>query len=224
MKMIFCSALLGFGLICGFNSCAAPPDKITSTNSVAATNDLTAGWKQMKFTYEVQHPYDLPLTNRYSYDAKTGTHDFWVYFTDKPHAPPPNRTTARTEMRLETFSKGEHMFDADYYICPGTFACIGQVFDAAHGPMQMIIASPDGRVTMRGHDLVMTNAIGRWWNLKMINDPSVGGKVKIYANNVLVGTYDSRGPRDYYFKCGVYSRESSDRSEVRVRNIKMWVR
>ncbi|HTA95469.1 MAG TPA: hypothetical protein VK769_05025, partial [Verrucomicrobiae bacterium] len=108
MRTKLYSALLAFSLICGFNGCASTPEKIASTNSVAAANDLTVGWTQMKFTYEVQHPYDLSLTNRYSYDAKTGTHDFWVYFTDKPHAPPPNRTTARTEMRLETFSKGEH--------------------------------------------------------------------------------------------------------------------
>jgi len=77
---------------------------------------------------------------------------------------------------------------------------------------------------MRGQDLIMTNGVGRWWNLKMTNDTKAGGKVKIYANNVLVATYDSRGPRDYYFKCGVYSRENSDRSEVRYRSIKLWVK
>jgi hypothetical protein len=223
MRKLFL-ALLVPGLICGFTGCAGAPVQNAATHSPAAKNNLTAGWTQEKFTYEVQHPYDLKLGERYRYNPFTDTHDFWVFFTDKPHAPPPNRTTARTEMRLETYNTGEHMFDADYYISPGTFACIAQVFDAAHGPMQMIIADPDGRITMRGRDLIMTNAIGRWWNLKMINDPSVGGKVKIYANDVLVGTYDSRGPRDYYFKCGVYSRENSGRSEVRVRNIKMWVK
>jgi hypothetical protein len=191
------------------------------TNSAAS---LTAGWKQIPFKYEIQHPYDLKTSDRYDFDATNNIHHFWVYFTDKPHAPPPNKTTARTEMRLETFSTGERMFDGDVYIYPGTFACIGQVFDAKHGPMQMIIAHPDGKVTMRGTDLMMTNAIGHWWNLKMTCDTKDGGKVKIYANDVLVGTYNSRGPRDYYFKCGVYSRENSDRSEVRYRNVKMWLK
>ncbi len=191
------------------------------TNSAVS---LTDGWKQIPFKYEIQHPYDLKTGDRYDFDPTNDTHHFWVYFTDKPHAPPPNKTTARTEMRLETFSTGERMFDGDVYICPGTFACIAQVFDAKHGPMQMIFAHPDGRVTVRDHELVMTNANGRWWNLKMTNDTQAGGKVNIYANNVLVGTYDSRGARDYYFKCGVYSRKDSDRSEVRYRNIKMWVK
>jgi len=191
------------------------------TNSAAS---LTDGWQQVPFKYEIQHPYDLKTSDRYDFDVMNNIHHFWVYSTDKPHAPPPNKTEARTEMRLETFSTGEHMFDGDVYISPGTFACIAQVFDAKHGPMQMVFAHPDGRVTMRGHDLITTNAIGRWWNLKMSNDPKDGGKVKIYADNVLVGTYDSRGPRDYYFKCGVYARKDSGRSEVRYRNIKMWVK
>jgi hypothetical protein len=202
--------------------------------SEAATSDsaanLTTGWKQVPFTFEIQHPYDLKTSDRYAYDPKDDIHDFWVYFIDKPHAPPPNKTTARTEMRLESFSEGEHMFDGDLNISPGTFACIAQVFDAAHGPVVMLIAHPDGRVTISLHDanklndVIETNAIGRWWNLKMTNDPKVGGKIKIYADNVLVGTYNSRGPREYYFKCGVYSRENSERSEVRYRNIKLWTK
>jgi hypothetical protein len=194
--------------------------------SGAETNSasLTDGWKSIPLKFEIQHPYDLKPSDRYDFDPTNNVHHFWVNFSDKPHAPPPNKTNARTEMRLETFSTGEHMFDGDVYVYPGTFACIAQVFDAKHGPMQMIIAHPDGRVTVRDHELVMTNAIGRWWNLKVTDDTKEGGKVRIYANNVLVGTYESRGPRDYYFKCGVYARNGSDRSEVSYRNIKMWSR
>jgi hypothetical protein len=196
-----------------------------STNQTAASPviNLREGWKQESFKFEVQHPYDLKLQERYKFDSTNNTHDFWVFFTDKPHAPPPNRTTARTEMRLETFSSGEHMFDADVNIKPGTFACIGQVFDARHGPVTMIIAHPDGTVTI-GRDQIKTNAIGNWWNLKVSNDTARGGKIKIYVDNVLAATYASRGPRDYYFKCGVYSRKNSERSEVLVRNIKMWIK
>jgi hypothetical protein len=195
--------------------------RAVETNAIAS---LTDGWKQVPFTFQIQHPYDLKPSDRYEFDPTNHVHHFWVYFTDKPHAPPPNQTTARTEMRLETFSTGERMFDGDVYISPGTFACIAQVFDAKHGPMQMIFAHPDGRVTMRDKDLIVTNAIGRWWNLTLTNDTKDGGKVKIYADDVLVGTYDSRGPREYYFKCGVYSRKDSGRSEVRYRNLKVWLK
>lgn len=189
----------------------------------------TKGWKEIPFTYEIQHPYDLKTSDRYDFDTTNNIHHFWVYFTDKPHAPPPNKTNARSEMRLETYTNGEYMFDGDLNISPGTFACIGQVLDAAHGPVAMVIAHPDGTVMVsthdvKVHDVINTNAIGRWWNLKMKNDTKEGGKIRIYVDNVLTGIYPSRGPREYYFKCGVYSRENSDRSEVRYRNIKMWVK
>lgn len=221
MKMrlrFFCAFFPAVVALAFFTGCAS----VSNRNS-PATNPLTAGWTQKKFTYEVQHPYDLKLSERYRYNPFTDTHDFWVFFTDKPHAPPPNRTTARTEMRLETYNSGEHMFDADVNIRPGTFACIAQVFDAAHGPVTMFIAHPDGTVTA-GRTLIATNTIGRWWNLKITNDPVVGGKINVYADNVPVGTFNNRGPIDYYFKCGVYSRKDSGRSEAWFRNIKMWVK
>jgi len=197
---------------------------VEKTNDTASAIEVIRGWKEVPFKYEVQHPYDLDLKERYKFDAATGTHDFWVFFTDKPHAPPPNKTTARTEMRLETFSAGEHMFDADVNVQPGTFACIGQVFDEENGPVTMLISHPDGKVTAGNNVLIQTNAIGNWWNLKMSNDSAEGGKIRIYVDNVLKGTFNSRGPRAYYFKCGVYSRKNSGRSEALFRNIKMWVK
>jgi hypothetical protein len=92
----------------------------------------------------------------------------------------------------------------------------------------MVIANPDGTITVHVHDLpklndlILTNATGHWWNLKIRNDTQPGGMVTIYVNNSLAGTYPSRGPREYYFKCGVYSREKSGRSEVYYRNLKVW--
>ena len=190
----------------------------------AETNDLTRGWKQIPLKFQIQKPYDLKVQDRYKFDAASNTHDFWVYFTDKPHDPPPNKTTARTEMRIESFSRNERMFDADVFIAPGTFACIAQVFEAKHGPVTMVIAHPDGKVTVWNRDVIKTNATGNWWNLKITNDTSANGQIKVYVDNVLAGTYRSRGPREYYFKCGVYSRKNSDRSEAKFRDIKIWER
>jgi hypothetical protein len=215
LAAILAAAPLPFGASAG-NSNTMAVAGISETN-------LTADWTQVPFTFQIQRPYDLQIKDRYKFDPLTGTHDFWVFYTDKPHAPPPNKTNARTEMRLQTYHSDEHMFDADVNVGPGTFACIMQVFDAAHGPVTMLIAHPDGTVTV-GRRMVRRDAIGHWWNLKVTNDPSPGGQIRIYADNILVATLPSRGPRDYYFKCGVYSRNGSDRSEAHFRHIKMRIK
>jgi hypothetical protein len=214
------TAIAVIGLAAALVACFS---SILQAGSPTAEN-LTRGWTQTPLKFEIQRPYDLEVKDRYHFDEPSNTHDFWVNFTDKPHAPPPNHTTARTEMRLENYHSGEHMFDADVNISPGCFACIMQVFDAAHGPVTMLIAHPDGTVTVGNHDVIKTNAIGNWWNLKVTNDTAPGGKIRIYVDNVLAGTYSSRGSRDYYFKCGVYSRKNSARSEARFRNIDVWER
>src|SRR5262245_61721641 len=73
------------------------------------TKELTRGWTPVPLKYHVQKPYDLDLKERYRFDSTNNVHDFWVYFSDKPHEPPPNKTTARTEMRLESFQADERL-------------------------------------------------------------------------------------------------------------------
>ena len=137
----------------------------TSQTAVAPIPNLTQGWTQVPFKFEVQHPLTISTSKVATNSTPPATRTIsGFFFKDKPPTfRPPNETTARTEMRLENFTNGEHMFDADMCIQPGTFACIGQVFDADHGPVTMIVAHPDGTVTI-GRDCIKTNAIGKWWN------------------------------------------------------------
>src|SRR5580698_5791951 len=95
---------LNLCLACLLTSCAT---------TLPPAPGLTTGWQQVPFKFEIQHPYDLKLSDRYDFDPTNNIHHFWVYFTDKPHAPPPNTTNARTEMRLQTYSTDERMFDGD---------------------------------------------------------------------------------------------------------------
>ena len=51
------------------------------------------------------------------------------------------------------------------------------------------------------------------------------GAIKIYIDNVLAdGDVSAKKSNSYYFKIGVYSREGSDRSEVKVRNLRYWIK
>jgi hypothetical protein len=195
----------------------------TQPTEAISPSDLTRGWVLEKYTYEIQHPYDLAQGARYQFDPVTNTHDFWVFYTDKPHMPPPNQTEPRTEFRtLELFTT-PHMFEADAYIKPGTFACIMQDF-LLRGPMMLLVVSRDGTVRdLHSNTVIMRHAYGRWFNLKVIDDPTAGkGLVKVFIDNSLVATFREGGGKQHYFKCGVYSREGSQRNETLYRDIRYW--
>jgi hypothetical protein len=202
--------------------------QITSTAEPASA--LTQGFKLQPLKFEVQHPYDLKLEDRYSYDKAADTHDLWVLETDKPHAPPPNKTAARTEFRLKDDNykpdTGQHMLDCDMFIMPGTSACITQVFGT--GPMAMIGVDKDGTISdLRTHQVIAKNMNGKWFNWKVIHDTAAEGKgaIKIYIDGKLAdGDISARKQASYYFKCGVYSRHGSERNEVKIRNLKYWIK
>ncbi len=191
---------------------------------------LTQGFTPQLLHYEVQHPYDLKLEDRYSYDKATDTHNLWVLASDKPHAPPPNKTAARTEFRLKDDNykpdTGLHMLDCDMFIVPGTFACITQVFGT--GPMAMIIVDKDGTISdLRTHQIIAKDMNGKWFNWKVIHDTAAEGKgaIKIYIDGQLAdGDVSAKKQASYYFKCGLYSRHGSDRSEIKIHNLKYWVK
>lgn len=206
---------------------AAEPQKASPTEPA---DTLTQGFKLQPLKYEVQHPYDLKLEERYSYDKATDTHDLWVLESDKPHAPPPNKTAARTEFRLKDENykpgTGQHMLDCDMFIVAGTSACITQVFGT--GPMAMIGVDKDGTISdLRTHQVIAKEMNGKWFNWKVIHDTNSDGKgaIKIYVDGKLAdGDVSARKQDSYYFKCGLYSRHGSERDEVKIRNLKYWVK
>jgi hypothetical protein len=209
---------------------AGPPARPATSPS----GEITRGWVEKPFKFEIQYPYDLKMSDRYSFDAATNTHDMWVNFSDKPHAPPPNKTNPRTEMRiLDNYTTGLHMFDCDICVKPETHSSIMQVFGAAkRATTFMLDAQPDGTLTYydageTGSFVIKPNMNGLWWNLKVIHDPAARdgqGEVKVYIDNVLTTTVAGHGGKEHYFKCGVYSRDNSGRSEVLYRNIKYWIK
>jgi hypothetical protein len=202
-----------------------PPD------GSAPASALTAGWTQKPFTFDLHYPFDLDATARHSFDAATDTHSFWVLRGDKPHLPPPNTTAARSELRMRNdYTSGNHQFEADVYVVSGTDdSSVMQVFGGVtHATSIMLKAFPDGGGTVKrydGPDVVKAMAYDRWWHLNVIHEANGGGigKIRVYADGQLIGTFDDRGNATHYFKCGVYGN-AAPRSESRFRNIKYWVK
>ncbi|MGN6369119.1 MAG: polysaccharide lyase family 7 protein [Phycisphaerae bacterium] len=208
---------------------------MAKTNEGIAGKEILRGWKEKAYSFEIQHPYDLDVSQRYSYDPATKTHDMWVYFSDKPHAPPPNRTNPRTEMRiLDTYSTEPHLFEADICVMAGTHSSIMQVFGAAkRATTFMLDAQENGDITYYDTKadpyavVLRHNMSNKWFNLKVAHYPEARngiGEVKVYIDNQLVGTFEGHGGKSHYLKCGVYSRDASGRSEVLYRNVREFVR
>ena len=63
---------------------------------------ITAGFKQMAFSCEIQIPYNMGMTDRFGFDVDTGVYNMWILATDKPYLPG-NPTLPRSELRLAVF-------------------------------------------------------------------------------------------------------------------------
>ena len=190
---------------------------------------LYAGFVPQPLKIDVQHPYNLKLEERYSYDKATDTHDLWVLGTDKPHAPPPNKTEPRTEIRfVNTYTpdSGLHMMDCDMFITPGTHAAISQVFGT--GPMCILIVKTNGTITDLYTDAVIARDMnGKWFHWTIIHDSSATGPgaIRVYVNgNLASDRISARIQKSYYFKIGVYSRKGSIRNEIKIRHLRYLVK
>jgi len=196
--------------------------------AAAAAASPTDGWTRTTFTYGMQKPWNLALSDRYSNSG--GVHRMWVYDTDEPMSEG-SSTDPRTEMRWrQEYTSGRHMWDADVYLPSGTngatFVQILRVIHPEGTPATdfMLNAYSGSGGTVRAYDstVLKTNAYDTWFNVKLAHDASAGS-VKVYFDDVLVLTRDDRGPATRHFKNGVY-HHGSGRAEARFRNITYWTR
>lgn len=191
---------------------------------------LHAGFVKRPLKFKVQHPYDLKLEERYSYNKMTDTHDLWVLGSDKPHLPPPHKTEPRTEIHIlddgYVPDSGLHMMDCDMFIVPGTAACISQVFGT--GPMCIINVDTNGTISNLGtHAVIAENMNNKWFNWTIIHDSSAtgSGAIKVYIDGKLVNAkIPATQQKSFYFKIGVYSRKGSTRNEIKVRNLQYLIK
>ena len=192
------------------------------------TNPLTDGWTLKPFTFAIHSPYDLPESDRHSFDSATNTHTFWILNGDSPHQPPPNTTGARSELRMQNdYTSGDHQFEADFYVVSDTVGpTIMQVFGGSPNATAAMFKVHAGGVLKHYDDAtVKTNIYDTWFHLNVIHHalPAGTGQIQIYIDNQLAGTFDDNTTATHYFKCGVYNITSA-RAESRFRNIKYWVR
>jgi hypothetical protein len=216
---LFLAALVMPG--CKKNSTATvesqPEDRPINTEA-----NPTSGWTQTSYTYSIQSPWDLPRSDRYSYSG--GEHRFWIYSGDECQFEGCT-TGPRCELRMNNnYTSGRHQFEGDVYIVSGSAGTdIMQVFGGATNAtaiMLKIHSASGGTIKRYDNETLMTSAYNKWIHVNVQHDAD-NGKIYVYINSTLKGTYADRGNATHYFKCGVYNISGS-RSETRWKNVKYW--
>ncbi|KAK3043881.1 hypothetical protein RJ639_000580 [Escallonia herrerae] len=188
--------------------------------------DPTDGFTNVPLTdanFELQKPYVIPLSERYSYE--NGVHKLWVYADDKPHDPN-SHTQPRTEIRIRglDYSSGVWQFEGYGFVPNGTSgATIVQIHGASHGATTIILRIYDGDMRFYNGDLVTTDLYDKWFRVNLIHDVD-GGLLTVFIDGEQKFQHKDQGPGDLYFKCGVYAAPSniSYYMESRWRDIRIY--
>jgi hypothetical protein len=204
------------------NASAVPSDAITNPICCALS------WQERSFTFRVQKPWDLNVSDRYSYNASTKTHLTWVRSTDKPHSQSSN-TDPRTEMRwFNEYSSGWHMWASDVYIPSGTAGTsimqikhIDDESDSTTDYMLRVYSDNGGTFKRYCCTALKTGIYNKWWKIQVVHNADTGA-VYLGINGVVVDTasYPWRGTR--VFKNGVYAT-SHPTATAHFRNLKYYI-
>ncbi|WP_081164647.1 polysaccharide lyase family 7 protein [Niastella populi] len=201
---------------------AAQHDAAISGREANTEANPTSGWTQTSYTYNIQTPWNLSQSSRYSYSG--GEHRFWIYPDDECQYEGCS-TGPRSELRMNNnYTSGRHQFEGDVYIVSGSKGTdIMQVFGGsthATAIMLKIHSASGGTIKRYDNETLMTSAYNKWIHVNVQHDAD-NGRIYVYINNTLKGNYADRGNATHYFKCGVYNISGS-RSETRWKNVKYW--
>jgi hypothetical protein len=199
--------------------------------ALLATPAQAAAWTQTPFTFNVQKPWNLNRSDRYSYSG--GVHTCWVYDTDEPHTQTSN-TDPRTEMRwLQEYSTGRHAWEGEVYVPSGVNGpTVMQILRVRGGDpgtpatdIMLNVYNQNGGTLRRGSSstVIATGIYNTWFRLRVEHAPlaDAKGTIRVYFNGMpkLATTDNGRATR--HFKNGVY-HHGSGRAEARFRNITYW--
>ncbi|KAF2293155.1 hypothetical protein P3X46_018382 [Hevea brasiliensis] len=194
----------------------------------STAEDPTQGFAELPFNssyYYIQKPYDLDVSKRYSF--VNGTHQLWVYSTDKPLARS-SPTRPRTEVIINgyNYTSGVWQFEGNAYVPSGTSGvCIMQVFGAdpnATITTTLMLRVYSGNLTYYTDPVIVPQIYDRWFRVNVIHDMDASN-VKVYVDGFLSYQGSGRGGAFHFFKFGVYAQKNdSDYMESRWKEIKIF--
>ncbi|KAM0857702.1 hypothetical protein ACQ4PT_048303 [Festuca glaucescens] len=195
--------------------------------------NLTAGFAKVELhegDFLVQSPYDVPVDQRYRYDAGTGVRTFWVYAADKAfNAVTP--TNPRTEVRLagHDYSSGVWQFEGDVYVPAGTSGTsVVQIHNENGGTPATTMMLHVYNGTMRWYSGREVEACvhGRWIRVNVVHDVDAS-TVAVYVDGASrVAAVAVAPSASHYFKFGVYMQhhDVSALMVARWRNVSVYTK
>jgi len=188
-------------------------------------DDPTMGFTEYQDNFRVEHPYNLPVTDRFSFEG--GIYTFWVRQGDLRHNPTSTARNPRTEGRWQqNFRTGIRLFSADVFwernVNNGTIVMQVHTTTTGIGPVYMV--AEGNNVSPINGSRVPGGLFDRWINLKVeINAANTASRY--WVNNCLVASKGSgtRGDGNNYFKLGVYHCDAGT-CRARAKNIKLYMK
>ncbi|HUB24157.1 MAG TPA: polysaccharide lyase family 7 protein [Tepidisphaeraceae bacterium] len=200
----------------------------------SAAADPTTGFTLQPLQFNVQRPYNVPVSQRYNFDARTNVHHCWVYNTDQPFSEG-NTTDPRTEMRFNpdyTTATAYAQFEADIMVPAGTNDVsifqihVGDSESDADGSTSFMMFMYGGQLReYSGGPVIVSKPYGKWIHFNFIHN-TAAKTVAVYVNNNLVNTFGDNATgqeNDWYFKAGVYGQSGqSALCQAYYRNVHIW--
>ena len=166
------------------------------------------GWVLAPVNFNVQSPYHLPTSDRYSYSD--GVYHLWVYNTDAPFSEG-NSTRPRTEQRFTPdYTSGEVQYASDMLVPSGTSnVCIfqihtGDAYSSEYGATTFMLfwySSDGGSLHDYDGKQLASGLTGDWFHLN-VNDDLVNHTITVWVNNQQVWTQQDNKAPDFYMKDG----------------------
>jgi hypothetical protein len=166
--------------------------------------DPTQGWTEYHDTFDVRHPYDLPVRARFDIDG--GVYTFWIQPGDKPDSPTTTALNPRSEAHWATnFTTGMRMWSGDMLLETNLdHVIVMQVHTTATGIGPVYLHVEGNAIPPIGAGSFPGGLFNKWFNMKVAFDAATL-QSQLYINNCPVTT--TTGPMGsgiFYFKNGVY--------------------
>jgi len=191
-----------------------------------------SGWTQITPTFNVQWPYNVAESSRYTYDPATGIYHMWVFSNDAPFKLG-STTLPRTEQRFTPdYTSGEIQYQAVLMGDPAENSYsifqihTGDAQSTQYGSTTFMLfwfSSDGGSVHDYSGTELASNLGSNWFQLN-VDHNLVTRTITVWINNNVVWQQQDNGAGDFYMKDGVYEQSHNPTNEMDawVKNIEMW--